>query len=77
MKRSIQSVQAASPDSSTSMFTSANAYASKRKDDDESSSSLSTDDFWEKKARNLQNPFADQVLHDVREVRKGIHGIGL
>lgn len=75
MKRSIHSVQAAYPDSLTSMFMSANAYASKRKDDNESYTSLSTDGYWEEKARNLQNPFADQMSHDVREVGKGIHGI--
>ena len=75
MKRSIHFVQAASPDSSTSTFMSANTYASKRKDDNESSTFLSTDGYWEEKARNLQNPFADQMSHDVREVGKGIHGI--
>lgn len=54
---------------------SANTYASKRKDDNESSTFLSTDGYWEEKARNLQNPFADQMSHDVRDVGKGIHDI--
>ena len=74
MKRSIQSVQAASPDSSTSMFMSANSHDSKRKDDKEPSTSLKTNDYWEEKATNLQNSFAGQMSHDVREVNLMVLG---
>ena len=75
MKRNLQSVQVASPDSSVPLFMSANAP--KRKEDNEPSTSLSMDGYWEEKAKKLQNPFADQMSQDVREVGKGIHGIWL